>query len=109
MTMDAQVEEVAGRATSAAFSADWWNSRTADELRDMINRGFAGGDLFTGATAEAARRSGEARQLADEEAAAVSRRERRGKRKRLILQVLVGLSLLATLLTTAVVVMHLGE
>ena len=109
MSTSAQVDDVADRATGTAFSADWWKSRSADELRDMINRGFAGGDLFSGATAEAARRSGEARLLADEEAAALSRRQRRKKRNMLVLQVLVGLSLIATLFTTAVVVMHLGE
>ena len=65
--------------------------------------------LESGATAEAARRSGEARLLADEEAAALSQRQRRKKRNMLVLQVLVGLSLIATLFTTAVVVMHLGE
>lgn len=107
MSMNAQADDLAGRVRSAAFSEDWWKSRTADELRDMINRGFAGGDLFTGASAEAARRSGEARKLADEEAAAVSRMERRAKRKMLVLQILVGLSLAATLLTTIVIFMHL--
>lgn len=75
----------------------------------MINRGFAGGDLFTGATAEAERRSVEARKLADEEAVAVSLRERRNKRKMLVLQILVGLSLVATIFTVGVVMMHLGE
>jgi hypothetical protein len=109
MSMNAQVDDVADRSSSAALSADWWKSRSADELRDMINRGFAGGDLFTGATAEAARRSEEVRKVADEQAAAVSRQKRRTRRKLLVLRILVGLSLIATLFTTAVVVMRLGE
>ena len=109
MSTDAQVQDLAGAGMAhAAHSDDWWRSRTSDELRDLINRGFAGGDLFTAATAEARRRSGEARKLADEEAAAALRRQYRNRRKILVLRILVGLSLLATLFTTAVVLMHLG-
>ena len=109
MSTDAQVQDLAGGEMAyAAYSDDWWRSRTSDELRDLINRGFAGGDLFTAATAEAKRRSGEARKLADEEAAAASRQQDWYRRKVLALRILVGLSLLATLFTTAVVLMHLG-
>jgi hypothetical protein len=37
----------------------WWGNRTAEELRDIINRGFAGGQQFRDAVAEAERRASE--------------------------------------------------
>ena len=40
------------------YSADWWEIRTAEELRDIIKRGFAGGEAFNGAVAETERARG---------------------------------------------------
>jgi outer membrane protein TolC len=39
------------------YSVDWWESRTATQLRDIIKRGFAGGPEFPGAVAEIERRA----------------------------------------------------
>ena len=52
------------------FSAAWWEMRTAEELRDVIKRGFAGGDAFQGAVAETERRAREATSRLRQEAAA---------------------------------------
>lgn len=110
MSIDAQLHEAAGSEVAGrAYPDDWWQSRSSDELREFINRGFAGGDLFAGATAEAARRSSEAQRAAQEDAAVASVRLRRKTRKLLLLRALVLISLLATLFTLVVVVMHLGE
>jgi hypothetical protein len=110
MSIDAQLHEAAGGDLAArAVPEDWWRSRTAEELREFINRGFAGGDLFTGATAEAARRFDEAQRTAKEQAAATSRQRRWKSRKILILRIAVGLSLVATLFATVIVISHLGE
>ena len=62
------------------FSAAWWEHRTAEELRDIIKRGFAGGEAFQGAVSETERRArDETRRL--REIAAVEAEQRR-KRKR---------------------------
>jgi hypothetical protein len=110
ISMGTQLHDVTStEQPGGGYPDDWWSSRSTDELREMINRGFAGGDLFTGATAEARRRSNEAQRAADEEAAAAAVRRRAKSRKILILRILVALSLLATLTTTLVVFMHLDE
>ena len=59
-------------------SVAWWESRSAEELRDIIKRGFAGGPEFPGAVAEVERRARvETRRLREQAAAeAVSRRKR---------------------------------
>jgi hypothetical protein len=48
----------------------WWESRTAEQLREILNRGLAAGDAFTGAAAEIERRASDtarrARQLPSE-------------------------------------------
>jgi hypothetical protein len=73
---------LAGTRTSAndaheTFSAAWWEARTAEELRDIINRGFAGGGTFHGAVAETERRARDAtRRLREAAVAAASRRKR---------------------------------
>ena len=64
------------------FSAEWWQNRTGEELRDIIKRGFAGGEAFQGAVAEAERRGREVTQRLRAEAAIEA--ERRKKRLRII-------------------------
>ena len=62
------------------FTVAWWESRTAEELRDIINRGFAGGQEFTGAVAEVERRArAETRRLRDLAAAEALARKKRGQ------------------------------
>jgi hypothetical protein len=79
--MDEALTVVAARAETDAvepYSVAWWESRTAEELRDIINRGFAGGQVFKAANAEIERRAREeTRRLRDlASAAALARRKR---------------------------------
>jgi hypothetical protein len=85
-----------GDAPVEPYSVAWWESRTAEELRDIINRGFAGGQIFKAANAEIERRAREeTRRLRDLAAAeAVARR----KRKELIWGVGASVLALAVLL-----------
>ncbi len=64
------------------YSATWWEGRTAEELRDIINRGFSGGQAFQGAVSETERRAREeTRRL---RTVAAFEAERRRKRNRII-------------------------
>jgi hypothetical protein len=79
--MDEALTVVAAPAETDAvepYSVAWWESRTAEELRDIINRGFAGGQVFKAANAEIERRAREeTRRLRDlASAAALARRKR---------------------------------
>jgi hypothetical protein len=76
------------------FSAAWWEMRSAEELRDIIKRGFAGGDAFQGAVAEAERRAREATNRLRAEAAAVAAKRRR-RLKMLAIGALVGIAVIA--------------
>jgi hypothetical protein len=65
------------------YSAAWWQRRTAEELRDIIKRGFSGGQAFHGAVSETERRAREeTRRLRD---VAAVEAERRRKRRRVII------------------------
>jgi hypothetical protein len=76
------------------YSATWWENRTAEELRDIIKRGFAGGLTFDAAVAETERRAREMTKRLRE--AAVAEAEGRRKRKRVIV--------LGTLTATAITI-----
>ena len=65
------------------YSAAWWENRTAEELRDIIKRGFAGGQTFDRAVEETERRAREMAKRAREAAAAEA--EALQKRKRIII------------------------
>jgi hypothetical protein len=62
------------------YSAAWWEIRTAAELRDIIKRGFSGGQAFSGAVAESERRAREMTKRM-REAAALEAEGRRKRRK----------------------------
>ena len=66
------------------YSVAWWESRTGEELRDIINRGFAGGQAFQSAVAEVERRARE--ETSRLRAAAALEAERRNKRNRLLIR-----------------------
>ena len=74
-----QVELAAGAISSAIAAADpysteWWESRTAAELRDIIKHGFRQGHVYDCAVAETERRAREAvRRLRQEESATKQR------------------------------------
>ena len=73
---------------SEIYSVEWWQSRSAEDLRDIIKRGFSGGAEFSGAVAESERRASEAmRRLRD--AASVERRQRKRLTLYLALAVIV--------------------
>ena len=65
------------------FSAAWWQRRTPEELRDIIKRGFAGGEAFQGAVSETERRAREETSRLREIAAIEAEQWR--KRKQVIL------------------------
>ena len=73
------VELAAGAVSSATaaadpYSAEWWESRTAAELRDIIKHGFRQGHVYDCAVAETERRAREAvRRLRQEESATKQR------------------------------------
>ena len=49
------------------YSAEWWENRTASELREIIKLGFGVGQAYDGAVIETERRAREAtRRLRDE-------------------------------------------
>ena len=93
MTTDealALTEAEAADPATVIYSAAWWERRTAEELRDIINRGFCGGDVFSSAVAETERRARDATKRLREAAA----RDARYRKRRLML---------ATAATTAVI------
>jgi hypothetical protein len=62
------------------YSVAWWESRTAEDLRDIINRGFAGGPVFKAANAEIERRArAETRRLREQAATEALARQNRKK------------------------------
>lgn len=61
-----------------ASDQSFWESRTADQLREMLDRGLAGGDAFSGAAIEIERRAGEtARRAREFSSGDYGRRDRR--------------------------------
>lgn len=63
------------------YSAEWWQQRSAQELRDIIKHGFRLGGAYDGAVAETERRAREAtRRMRDQELT----QRRRKARNRLI-------------------------
>ena len=48
------------------FSAEWWQVLSAEELRDIIKRGYGVGPAYDGAVAETERRAREALKLVRE-------------------------------------------
>ena len=61
------------------YSADWWQQRSATELRDIIKRGFHLGQAYDGAVAETERRAREATRRMRDEAASNARRKARNR------------------------------
>jgi hypothetical protein len=66
MTVENIQGTLAGRAQEEApqepelFSAEWWQVLSAEELRDIIKRGYGVGPAYDGAVAETERRAREA-------------------------------------------------
>ena len=68
-------------AAADPYSAEWWQSRTAGELRDIIKQSFRLGQAYDCAVAETERRAREAvRRLREAESAT----ERRNAKMRLL-------------------------
>jgi hypothetical protein len=83
------------------FSAEWWESRTSEELRDFIKRGFSGGLIFEQAMAEDERRSRDAVKLI--RASAIEAEIRSSRRTRLI-RILAGCAAIAVIGIVAVII-----
>jgi hypothetical protein len=57
------------------YSTSWWQGRTPEELREIVDRGFAGGQVYHDAMVELERRGEDAMRQMRDEAAANSRRK----------------------------------
>ena len=86
MTMQLTLPQSEGAAPEqppqpVTYSPSWWEGRSSDELRLVIDRGLQGGDLFDAAIREMQRRDAQA--PVDEHAAVVGEIALRKKRARL--------------------------
>ena len=63
--------------SSDLYSPGWWQSRSTEELREIINRGIANGPVFEGATIETERRAREHLRIEDNAADAQAARNKR--------------------------------
>jgi hypothetical protein len=57
------------------YSAEWWQARTPNELRDIIKRGFGLGQAYDGAVLETERRAREAMRRIRDQADEAERRQ----------------------------------
>jgi hypothetical protein len=73
----ASIEEPASEPVP--YSAEWWELRTAQELRDMIKRGFGVGPAYDGAIVETERRARNTTRRLREEAAVVERKSAKAR------------------------------
>ena len=81
-------------AAPEPYSAEWWQARTPNELRDIIKRGFGLGQAYDGAVLETERRAREAmRRIRDQ----AEQTEQRRTKAQLIM--LVGILALLIVLT----------
>jgi CHASE3 domain sensor protein len=60
-------------------SAEWWQARSATELREIIKHGFRLGSAYDGAIAETERRAREATRRLRDQALAESRKRARNR------------------------------
>lgn len=58
-----------------AYPESWWESRTGEQLQELLRAGFIGGELYDGAQRELERRARESSRVA-EQAAEDRRRQR---------------------------------
>ena len=56
ITSDPSAASTYRDTTPAPYSEAWWASLAAEDLHDVVKRGFAAGDLFYAAVAETKRR-----------------------------------------------------
>lgn len=69
------------------YSETWWHSRSAEDLRLIMNRGPGLGAIFDGATAEVERRARE--RLHEDEQAAATQDTHNQRMRRIILEALL--------------------
>jgi hypothetical protein len=76
-----RVEEAESVSTRAAdpepYSVEWWQARSAAELREIIKHGFRLGSAYDGAIAETERRAREATRRMRDQALVESRKRAR--------------------------------
>jgi hypothetical protein len=66
-----------GTAAPEPYSAEWWQERSATELREIIKHGFRLGSAYDGAIAETERRAREATRRMRDQALTESRKSAR--------------------------------
>lgn len=79
MDVNETLEARAGSAAAEPYSAEWWQERSAKELRDIIKHGFRLGQAYDGAVAETERRARQATRRMRDEAATEARRKARNR------------------------------
>src|SRR5690348_12673996 len=62
-------------AAPEPYTAEWWQARTPNELRDIIKRGFGLGQAYDGAVLETERRAREAMRRVRDQAEEAERRQ----------------------------------
>lgn len=75
--VDLAVSAPAAETAPEPYSAEWWQARTAKELRDIINQGYRAGQAYDSAVAETERRAREALRRVRDEQSATARRNAR--------------------------------
>jgi hypothetical protein len=66
-------------AAPEPYSAEWWQARTPNELRDIIKRGFGLGQAYDGAVLETERRAREAMRRIRDQADEAERRQTKAR------------------------------
>ena len=88
-------------SSPAPYSEAWWERVSAEELHQLVERGFAGGDLFYAAVAETKRREEKVAELGRFEAAAEA--EARRHKKRLGVIGLIGAAIVVLIVSATIV------
>ena len=87
--------------TPAPYSEAWWARLSAEDLHQLVERGFAGGDLFYAAVAETKRREEKAAEF--DRLGAAAEAEARRQKKRLGVIGLIGATIIVLIVSVTVV------
>ena len=83
-----------------AYSEAWWAKLSAEDLHDLVMRGFAAGEIFDAAVAETKRREDRAAKLVRDAAAADA--ESRRQRKLITAAGLAGVAIIVIAISAAI-------
>ena len=86
-------------------STAWWQTRTHDQLQELIKPGFAGGESFDGALREMQRRIRDS-ELRDREAAQANVQQREERKGRVALWAAIASLLVAIAAVVKLLIIH---